>query len=208
MLPSLADVRVHDGFQDTFLRTSGIVLSSVRNALAANRVTTVLVTGHSLGGAVASMDAMMLRQNLHPSIIVNTVVFGVPRVGNKAWADLVDSTVRPSCALCADSGRGSYRLVSWSVQLGSSFIRVTNRADPIAIVPPRFLFFQQPAGEVHVTSVNFVGQVTGIVSCPGQDNAVSVCGSLMSYSLIIIFTQNCAASISLSETNISNHIGQ
>src|SRR4030081_2284581 len=70
-LPSLGDVKVHDGFQDTFLRTSGTVLNSVRNALAANSATQVLVTGHSLGGAVASMDAVMLRQSLNPSVTIN-----------------------------------------------------------------------------------------------------------------------------------------
>ena len=92
-LPLSGNVRVHDGFQDAFLRSSATILSGVQNALAANNATRVLVTGHSLGGAIATMDGVMLRKRLPASISVNTVVFGLPRGGNKAWADLVDSTV-------------------------------------------------------------------------------------------------------------------
>lgn len=89
----IADIEIHDGFGKTQGRTADLVLSTVKSALASTGATNVLVTGHSLGAAVASLDAVMLQQNLDPSINITTVVFGLPRVGNQAWADLVDSTV-------------------------------------------------------------------------------------------------------------------
>lgn len=39
------------------------------------------------------MDAVMLRMQLPSTVEMNTVVFGAPRGGNEAWADLVDATV-------------------------------------------------------------------------------------------------------------------
>jgi hypothetical protein len=46
------------------------------------------------GAAIATLDAMMLKQELDPSVQIQTTVFGLPRVGNQAWADFVDNGVR------------------------------------------------------------------------------------------------------------------
>ena len=112
-----ADVKLHSGFQDTQGRTADVVLSTVQGALSDTGFTNVLVTGHSLGAAIASLDAMMLRMALPDSVNVSSVVFGLPRVGNQEWADLFDSLVSallcyPSLvwmfrrrASCASSGR-------------------------------------------------------------------------------------------------------
>lgn len=43
----------------------------------------VKTTGHSLGGALAQMTAMMLIHNGIPTTMIN---FGQPRVGDKAYA--------------------------------------------------------------------------------------------------------------------------
>ena len=93
-----AGVRLHSGFQDTQGRTADAVLSAVQGALADTGFARVLVTGHSLGAAVASLDAAMLRMALNESVAVDSVVFGLPRVGNQDWADLLDSLV--SVGLC------------------------------------------------------------------------------------------------------------
>lgn len=49
--------------------------------------------GHSLGAAVATLDATMLRMQLPSNIEVDSVVFGLPRVGNQQFADMIDSLV-------------------------------------------------------------------------------------------------------------------
>lgn len=139
-------VQVHSGFQDTFARTSDGILAGVQAALVSKGVSKVAVTGHSLGAAIATMDAVMLKQQLDPSISVSAAVFGLPRGGNQAWADLVDSN------------------------LGSSYTYVTNQNDPVPLLPPRLLGFQHPSGEIHINAVDANGDATNIVSCPGQDN--------------------------------------
>ena len=54
---------------------------------------TPIQVGHGLGGALAEIDAVYLRLNV-PFIRMNTITFGKPRVGDAAWADLVDANVR------------------------------------------------------------------------------------------------------------------
>ena len=70
-----------------------LVLSTVQDGLSSTGFKNVLVTGHSLGAAVASLDAAMLRMALPSDVAVSSVVFGLPRVGNQAWADLYDTLV-------------------------------------------------------------------------------------------------------------------
>ena len=106
-------VEVHDGFHDTQGRTADVVLSTVKSALSSSGYKKVLVTGmfsnsssfplvpdtqyhchlgHSLGGAVALLDATMLKMQI-PSVEIDLVTFGMPRVGNQKFADMIDSIV-------------------------------------------------------------------------------------------------------------------
>lgn len=75
------------------------------------------------------------------------------------------------------------------LQLGASLQHVTNQKDPVPIVPPRFLDFQHPSGEVHINAVDADGEATDIVACPGQEN------------------DNCSEGNSLIEASVSNHLG-
>lgn len=93
------DVKLHSGFQDTQGRTADVVMATVQAGLASTGFKKVLVTGHSLGAAVASLDAAMLRMALPDDVQVDSVVFGLPRVGNSPWADLFDKLVRVPSSL-------------------------------------------------------------------------------------------------------------
>jgi len=48
--------------------------------------------GHSLGGALALLEALFLTVNI-PTASVKSVTYGTPRVGNPAFAQLIDSKV-------------------------------------------------------------------------------------------------------------------
>ncbi|KAG6860003.1 hypothetical protein C0995_000646 [Termitomyces sp. Mi166 len=137
---------VHDGFQQTFERTADGILAGVQAGLASKGVSKVLVTGHSQGAAIAMMDAVMLHQELGPSVEITTTVFGLPRGGNPAWANFVDSTI------------------------GSTTTHMTNQDDIVPRLPPRLLDYQQPSGEVHIRAVDANGNPTDVVACPGQEN--------------------------------------
>lgn len=49
--------------------------------------------GHSLGGALAELDALFMTLNLPSNVHVKAVTYGTPRVGNAAWASFFDSHV-------------------------------------------------------------------------------------------------------------------
>ncbi|OSD03904.1 alpha/beta-hydrolase [Trametes coccinea BRFM310] len=148
VLPAAGDdIKMHDGFAYAQSRTADIVLSTVQSALESTGSKKILVTGHSLGAAIASIDAMMLKTRLDQNLSLSAVVFGLPRVGNQAWADFVDQT------------------------LGSSFTHVTNQNDPVPRVPPQSLQFQHPSNEIHITSVDSAGNIATAESCPGQENS-------------------------------------
>ncbi|KAF5369800.1 hypothetical protein D9758_001176 [Tetrapyrgos nigripes] len=147
------DIQVHNGFQKTFERTADGVLSGVLNGLATKGASKILVTGHSLGAAIASLDAMMLKQEVDPSIEITTALFGLPRVGNQEWADFVDE------------------------QLGGQLTRVSNQDDPVPIVPPRTIGFRHPSGEIHINAVDDNGEATDVVTCEGQENSECSAGN-------------------------------
>ncbi|KAJ3728570.1 alpha/beta-hydrolase [Lentinula raphanica] len=140
------DITVHAGFQDTFKQTSSIILEVVTKALTEHQSHSLLIAGHSQGAAIATLDAVMLHEQLDSSIKKSVVVFGLPRMGNEHWANYVDSTI------------------------GSDFHRVTDRKDPIPDVPPHLLNFFHPSGEIHIQEVDNAGQATKVVNCPGQEN--------------------------------------
>jgi len=101
---------------------------------------------------------------------VKVISYGMPRVGNQAFADFVDS------------------------QLGGRVTHVNNQEDPVPIVPGRILGFHHPSGEIHIQDsgawdacpggfilpVFVCGSVNRVPSdvvqtYPGQDNPSNLC---------------------------------
>lgn len=76
-------VKVHEGFACTQGRTADTILSTVKSGLQNTMFRNVFVTRHSLGAAVAVLDALMLRHHLDPTISINTIVFAPPRGGDQ-----------------------------------------------------------------------------------------------------------------------------
>ncbi|KAG8999265.1 hypothetical protein FRB90_012117 [Tulasnella sp. 427] len=83
-------IKVHGGFQDTFKRTASTVLTTVKKVIAEKSATKVTLVGHSLGGAVALLESVYFKVQI-PSVTIKIVTFGVPRVGNPAWASYLST---------------------------------------------------------------------------------------------------------------------
>jgi len=108
--PDLDATRVHQGFQLLALSLNRQVSTA---AATFKPKVPVYVTGHSLGGAVAALIALMLRTRMkRPDVRMYS--YAAPRVGDPAFVKAYDGL------------------------LASSY-RVVNLADVVPVVPPRQL---------------------------------------------------------------------
>ncbi|KAN0132757.1 alpha/beta-hydrolase [Lactarius tabidus] len=136
---------IHAGFGIEHIRAASVIFSNVTQTLATYGASTVTVTGHSLGAALALLEGVQLRIQLDASVDVRVIGYGMPRVGNKNFAKWVDS------------------------HLGGKVTHINNQRDPIPILPSEFLGYVHPSGEVHIQDSG------DWLSCPGQDNPSTDC---------------------------------
>jgi predicted lipase len=139
------DALLHAGFAIEHIRTASEILSNVKQTLITHGASTVTVTGHSLGAALALLEGVQLRVTLDASVGVRVIGYGMPRVGNRIFADWVDS------------------------HLGGNVTHINNQHDCIPILPSEFLGYVHPSGEVHIQDSG------SWLSCPGQDNPSTDC---------------------------------
>ncbi|CCM02650.1 uncharacterized protein FIBRA_04754 [Fibroporia radiculosa] len=125
LFPELSsDIEVHDGFADEHAKTATDVLSAVQSAMSKYGAKDVTLVGHSLGAAIALLDAVYLPLHI-PGASFKFVGYGLPRVGNQAFANYVDAQ-------------------------STSVTHINNEEDPIPIVPGMDLGYVHPSGELHI----------------------------------------------------------
>ncbi|KAF9050948.1 Alpha/Beta hydrolase protein [Rhodocollybia butyracea] len=139
-----SSVEVHNGFGDEQAMTAPTILAAVQQAMSEHGTNSVTTTGHSLGAALSLLDALYLKVQI-PSASVKFIGFGLPRVGNQAFANLIDST------------------------FPGLVTHINNKEDPVPTLPGEFLGFVHPSGENHIMDSN------AWVACPGQDNPSTEC---------------------------------
>ncbi|KAF8336730.1 lipase [Amanita rubescens] len=120
-------IKVHDGFQYEQAKTATNILSNAQSALSSHNATVVTVVGHSLGAAIALLNGIYLKHHL-PDISIKVIGYGLPRVGNQAFADYVDANI--------------------------VLKRVNNMKDPVPTMPPFFMGYRHPCGEYHITETS------------------------------------------------------
>ncbi|XP_077218972.1 putative feruloyl esterase A isoform X2 [Tasmannia lanceolata] len=117
--PGMPDAMVHHGFYSAYHNTTVRpgVLQAVQRAKKLYGDIAIMVTGHSMGGAMASFCALDLAVNQGVQN-VQVLTFGQPRIGNSAFS--------------------SY----FSIQVPNT-IRVTNEHDMVPHLPPYYTHFPQ-----------------------------------------------------------------
>jgi len=99
--------RVHAGFVEQYLSMRMNMLIEVFHAFSKNKKR-VTFTGHSLGGALATICGCVVKNTL-PELCVSVYTYGSPRVGNKIFAKLFEAV--------------------------DVSIRVVNGSDPVTTIP-------------------------------------------------------------------------
>ncbi|RAL54467.1 hypothetical protein DM860_001595 [Cuscuta australis] len=115
--PGMDDAMVHRGFYTAYHNTSlrAGVLNAVKEAKELNGDYQIMVTGHSMGGAMATFCGLDLTVN-YGAESVQVMTFGQPRIGNAAFA-------------------------SYYSQLVPNTIRVTHGHDIVPHLPPYYQYF-------------------------------------------------------------------
>ncbi|CAH9091548.1 unnamed protein product [Cuscuta epithymum] len=115
--PGMDDAMVHHGFYYAYHNTSlrPGVLNAVKVAKELHGDYQIMVTGHSMGGAIAAFCGLDLTVN-YGADNVQVMTFGQPRIGNTAFA-------------------------SYYSQLVPNTIRVTHGHDIVPHLPPYYQYF-------------------------------------------------------------------
>ncbi|KAJ8900671.1 hypothetical protein K2173_025448 [Erythroxylum novogranatense] len=117
--PGMPDAMVHHGFYSAYHNTTvrPAVLSAIKRSKDNYGELDIMVTGHSMGGAMAAFCGIDLVVN-HEANNVQVITFGQPRIGNAIFA-------------------------SYYSELVPNAIRVTNDHDIVPHLPPYFFHFPQ-----------------------------------------------------------------
>ncbi|XP_046845077.1 uncharacterized protein LOC124438930 [Xenia sp. Carnegie-2017] len=114
--------KVHTGFSNIYYSVQKQMFAKVKALSHVHSNSTVLVTGQSLGGALATFAAVDLaKAGYH----VDLITYASPRVGNKQFAEYVDRT------------------------LNGLNLRVTFKNDPVTVLPPRIFGYWHVGQEIH-----------------------------------------------------------
>jgi hypothetical protein len=118
--------RTHSGFLEAWNEVQEGVINAVKDAQTQSPDYKVVATGHSLGGAMATVAAAALRSI---DISVDLYTYGAPKSGNKEWATFLSGTDK-----------------------GANF-RVVHKDDIVPTLPPSIPFFMPYA---HVQPEYFI----------------------------------------------------
>lgn len=118
--PGLRGAAVHKGFYNAYLSIARQINLAAKSLLANCQHCHIYVTGHSLGGAIATLAAADL-YSLTPDLTLYT--FGSPRVGDLTFATYFDKIVPDT----------------W---------RIVHKNDLVPHIPQRFLGFRHVSREV------------------------------------------------------------
>jgi hypothetical protein len=157
-------ILVHSGFLDGYAHMRPEILKMLDEArTSCGAECTLLVTGHSRGGALAQIAAVDLAKNFQRKFpVIDSITFGQPRVGGIEWANLAES-------LTCGKG-GALR----------SLVRYFNAKDPVPFVPLLTEAF------VHIgTELYAAGERGGrdyYKTCPSNSPACSLAKGMVSTS--------------------------
>jgi hypothetical protein len=85
--------KVHIGFKSAWESVLEDTYDAIDNALEnlQEEATNIVVTGHSLGGAIATLYAYSIKKH-YPNYNVSSTTIGSPRVGNKVFKENYDNS--------------------------------------------------------------------------------------------------------------------
>ncbi|XP_028406220.1 proprotein convertase subtilisin/kexin type 5-like [Dendronephthya gigantea] len=120
-----SECEVHTGFSKSYHSVKEQMNSKVGALSRLHWNARLIVTGHSRGGALATLAAVDLTRSGYNT---NLITYGSPRVGNKRFSDYVNKILR------------------------GLNLRVTYKNDVVTVLPPKISGYRHVGQEIHYTS--------------------------------------------------------
>lgn len=121
--------RIHRGFSEQYFSIRDNMFIELDNILHNNIVERLIFTGHSMGGAIATIAILDYALNYPNQInILHCITFGCPRVGNWYFCNLFSKTIAMN-----------------------NVIRFANKIDPVTFVPPLLFLFKHICAPIYLT---------------------------------------------------------
>ncbi|KAJ7727596.1 alpha/beta-hydrolase [Mycena metata] len=156
---------VHSGFLAAYNEVAEAILVTVNGQLAKYPKYSVVVTGHSLGGALAALGASALKTAL-PTTAMKLYTFGQPRTGDAQFAAYVESTIGAGSIF-----RAVHTFGKRFSQYGTLFL-LDILADGVPTMLPRFLGYEHHSTEYWQFKDPglFTSKASTVTKCVGEED--------------------------------------
>ncbi|KAI8935824.1 hypothetical protein NX059_007341 [Plenodomus lindquistii] len=155
--PKCTNCTVHTGFYTSWLNTRKTILPHITSALTQHPSYKLVLVGHSLGGAVATLAGLDFKaRGWNPHI----TTFGEPRLGNKALTTYINQrfNITPHHAT-------------------NTFHRVTHAGDPVPLLPLEEWGYAMHSEEIFITQGELPASIADIRYCEGDQDPGCIAGS-------------------------------
>jgi hypothetical protein len=148
---------VHMGFYSSWLHTRSVILPHVADALQKYPDYKMVLVGHSLGGAVATLAGLDFKaRGWDPHV----TTFGEPRLGNEELTTYIDERFNITAA-------HEYNMLH----------RVTHAGDPVPLLPLAEWGYSMHGEEIYISEANLPVSIADVRYCHGDEDPNCIAGS-------------------------------
>lgn len=150
------DCYVHSGFYSIFIHSLQNIQYILFKTIMSYPTYNLIVSGHSMGGAVAVLLSLYLKDN-YKYLKLKCITYGQPKIGNGNLARFIDR---------------SFNLESYVNIKDRNLLRVTNIGDSVTQVPFSSTEFEydHSNGELMITKLSSDVTIEDIIVCPIKDS--------------------------------------
>ncbi|KAK5949171.1 hypothetical protein OHC33_009712 [Knufia fluminis] len=155
--PDCKNCTIHSGFLTSWQNTRCTILPHVEDALEKHPDYKLVLVGHSLGGAVATVAALEFQaRGYEPHV----TTFGEPRLGNRELNRYIDRKFNLNATSPDDA----------------LFRRVTHVDDPVPLLPLEEWGYEMHAGEIFISKASLPPARSDLHACAGDADPKCIAG--------------------------------
>lgn len=155
--PQCQNCTVHSGFLTSWQNTRCMIIPEVEMALEQYPGYKLVLVGHSLGGAVATIAALDFQARGYKPFVTT---FGEPRIGNKQFNKYIDDKFNLNASGPHDA----------------LFRRVTHIQDPVPLLPLQEWGYEMHAGEIFISKASLPPRRDDVYTCDGDADPACIAG--------------------------------